>query len=471
VSQKTALTDPRSMQWHDVEADGDVREDKAWRELMGDDRQADRSVRAIVSAELTRLAGHDVTPGHDELHHYWTKGEGLAKWVHSAHPWTALYHHLVKHVNPEMAKRMASAWFHEVLGFWPGTPHVGAVRLPKAGRSAIAEIVAAELELLRKFNPHEPRDPDGKWSLVGAAKKLAGLAKGKPDAAPDEPGSRFPPPPPRLDPATPHVAELRRHFKDRVSHARTGDDALAATPGKFSYDIQHVGDSNVIKYRGRGRIQGVTGAGTPAALEAYQSTDDYMDVNRLLRGQQRRLDMFGDKEYIDTEFDEQTKAHVNELVGEIDKTMSASRLSEDVVVHRVVENGTELFGSVFATGGALEFTGDREHDLGVVSTLSAWKKSGWRPDLTGMKFTDNGFVSTSAHPEWPTKWASQWQGGSSEPVMLRILVPKGTGAIQMSESGEAELLLERGLSFEVAEDHGVGPGGLRHLDLRVVAKA
>jgi hypothetical protein len=150
VSQKTALTDPRSMQWHDVEADGDVREDKAWRELMGDDGKTERSVRDIVSAELERLAGHDVTPGHDELHHYWTKGEGLAKWVHSAHPWTALYHHLVKHVNPEMAKRMASAWFHEVLGFWPGTPHVGAVPTPKAGRSLlIREIVAAELARIK----------------------------------------------------------------------------------------------------------------------------------------------------------------------------------------------------------------------------------------------------------------------------------------------------------------------------------
>jgi hypothetical protein len=42
-------------------------------------------------------------------------------------------------------------------------------------RPAVQEIVAAELDaLLRKFNPHQPRDPEGKWSVVGAlAKKLA----------------------------------------------------------------------------------------------------------------------------------------------------------------------------------------------------------------------------------------------------------------------------------------------------------
>lgn len=56
----------------------------------------------------------------EQLHHYWTKGEGLAKWATHPHPWTALYHHLVKYVSPERAKRMASEWFHEVFGIWPG---------------------------------------------------------------------------------------------------------------------------------------------------------------------------------------------------------------------------------------------------------------------------------------------------------------------------------------------------------------
>jgi SPP1 gp7 family putative phage head morphogenesis protein len=54
------------------------------------------------------------------LKHYWTRGEGLAKWRTSPHPWTALYHHLVKHMPPEKAKRVASQWFHDVMGIWPG---------------------------------------------------------------------------------------------------------------------------------------------------------------------------------------------------------------------------------------------------------------------------------------------------------------------------------------------------------------
>lgn len=68
-----------------------------------------------------RLAGKDVTPGGEQLHHYWTKDkEGLAKWAGSPHPFTALYRHLVKHVGPERAKRMAAKWHKEVFGIWPG---------------------------------------------------------------------------------------------------------------------------------------------------------------------------------------------------------------------------------------------------------------------------------------------------------------------------------------------------------------
>lgn len=58
--------------------------------------------------------------GAAELHAYWTKGEGLGKWASSPHPWTALYHHLVKFMPPDKAKRTAAEWFHDVFHFWPG---------------------------------------------------------------------------------------------------------------------------------------------------------------------------------------------------------------------------------------------------------------------------------------------------------------------------------------------------------------
>lgn len=51
---------------------------------------------------------------------YWTKGPGLRKWITNPHPWTTLYNHLAKHMNPTMAKRVTSQWFHDTTGLWSG---------------------------------------------------------------------------------------------------------------------------------------------------------------------------------------------------------------------------------------------------------------------------------------------------------------------------------------------------------------
>lgn len=51
---------------------------------------------------------------------YWKRGRGRAKWVHSAHPWTALYRHLRGKVGDARAKRIAAQWHKDVLGIWPG---------------------------------------------------------------------------------------------------------------------------------------------------------------------------------------------------------------------------------------------------------------------------------------------------------------------------------------------------------------
>jgi hypothetical protein len=57
----------------------------------------------------------------NNLKDYWLHGPGLKKWATKPHPWTALYHHILKHVgNPERAKRIASQWFHDHFGYWPG---------------------------------------------------------------------------------------------------------------------------------------------------------------------------------------------------------------------------------------------------------------------------------------------------------------------------------------------------------------
>ncbi|HEY5880100.1 MAG TPA: hypothetical protein VIU11_14415 [Nakamurella sp.] len=64
----------------------------------------------------------DIHPGDPgQLKKYWLSGKGLAKWATKPHPWTALYHHILKHVgNPEKAKRIASQWYHDHFGHWPG---------------------------------------------------------------------------------------------------------------------------------------------------------------------------------------------------------------------------------------------------------------------------------------------------------------------------------------------------------------
>jgi hypothetical protein len=68
--------------------------------------------------------GHDVTPGHDQLHHYWTREpEGRERWIHAPHPFYALVEQLIEHahVTAEVAKRWAGAWYPEVFGYAPGS--------------------------------------------------------------------------------------------------------------------------------------------------------------------------------------------------------------------------------------------------------------------------------------------------------------------------------------------------------------
>lgn len=258
--------------------------------------------------------------------------------------------------------------------------------------------------------------------------------------------------------ADPRVGAMRTDFAERVSRAGTDQGALAAVPAKFSYDI----DETSTSYRGKGQLKGPNGVGSSAALETYQSTDEYELLNKFSRGM---LDSQSGPGHAPPRMAKAQRQHIESSMADIDATLAASPLDRDVVVHRVVQSGADLFGPIWGSG---EDIGPQ--DFAKVAEVHERRKTGWRPDMTGMRFTDHGFMSTSAGDKWPKKWASQWQrpGEADEPVMFRILVPKGTGAVQMSDSGEMEVLLERGLSMEVVQDHGVGKDGIRHLDLRVV---
>lgn len=96
----------------------------SWRSADMDDPETRDRVLALAQsryADELRAAGKDVTPGNDELHHYWTRGKGLAKWKGSPKPWTTLVALLTRHVGPQKAKVFASRWFYEVFGFYAGS--------------------------------------------------------------------------------------------------------------------------------------------------------------------------------------------------------------------------------------------------------------------------------------------------------------------------------------------------------------
>jgi hypothetical protein len=93
-----------------------------------DDAEARKLLRLLgqyAGSGVHAAAGHDVTPSHDELHHYWVAGPGLAEWRGSPTPFTTLVDLLVEHVKPPRPlstyKKWAAAWMHEVFGYWPGS--------------------------------------------------------------------------------------------------------------------------------------------------------------------------------------------------------------------------------------------------------------------------------------------------------------------------------------------------------------
>jgi len=69
--------------------------------------------------EASRAAAdHDGT----DLHAYWTRGEGLAKWRSSPHPWQTLRGHLAKYItDSHKLDATTSAWFIDVFGYSAGS--------------------------------------------------------------------------------------------------------------------------------------------------------------------------------------------------------------------------------------------------------------------------------------------------------------------------------------------------------------
>lgn len=158
-----------------------------------------------------------------------------------------------------------------------------------------------------------------------------------------------------------------------------------------------------------------------AALERYRGKD-FTTINGELRGGKQSA---------------KTKATVDQ----IDRVMAESKLDDDVVVHRGIGDIERVFGA------------------------AAKKK------LVGAEWQDDGFQSTTADAGIAERFTIGEQGKRASAVM-KIRVPKGTGAIQLSDDRyEAEMLLERGLRLRVVSDTGPwrrGQKGFRTIEVEVV---
>jgi hypothetical protein len=72
----------------------------------------------------TNEAVHSVqgAQSREQLHAYWTRGEGLAKWADTPRPWTALRAELAQFIHdPNELDRTTSQWFMDVMGFSAGS--------------------------------------------------------------------------------------------------------------------------------------------------------------------------------------------------------------------------------------------------------------------------------------------------------------------------------------------------------------
>jgi hypothetical protein len=253
----------------------------------------------------------------------------------------------------------------------------------------------------------------------------------------------------------------------------TGQAALDAVPAKLTPGERgHFGD-----YEGDS-LTGPPGMGSTRALSEYEGVE-YQPINdHLRRGPMSESERLTPAQ---REMHRETDAATSARIADIDQTMGASRLTEDVQVERGIGRGAHVFGDAWHEGVINKDTKDfdeqdREHDRWV---------AGERPDLTGMRFRDKAYTSTTADPrvaeqfvERTARRQKEHPDSEGEPVVMKIQVPAGTGAVQLGtmaapgaklgRQDSAEILLERGLTFEVTADHGVDDAGFRRLDVSVV---
>lgn len=190
-------------------------------------------------------------------------------------------------------------------------------------------------------------------------------------------------------------AQLRASgFNDRAQAAASGDAARAAAP------LSLLRESAV---RGGRALR----PDEAFALSTYKGSG-FSRVNPWLR--ERRP---GDRPDLARE------------VADIDDAMARSALTTDIVVHRGITDPASVFGRASEA------------------------------NMTGAVWDELAYVSTSTAAGPARNFALFAADG--EAAVMRILVPKGTGAVELSNGDyEAELLLQRGLLMRIVADSGPG---------------
>lgn len=260
-------------------------------------------------------------------------------------------------------------------------------------------------------------------------------------------------------------------WSDGAGSVLRGEEALKSVPAKMTRPPGGRGGN----YAGAA-LDAPKGHGDVLALAEYEGLE-YGAINSLLRGDYARPyetlkwhtpDEDAAARARHDKFVTEHKAENEPRVAEIDKTMGVSPLPQAIEVQRVVRHGRQIWGDEIWYG---DTNTKGVEDFDEQDRLYARWTAGERPDLTGLSWPEQAYVSTTASDTFAAHHARHWHGdpGEGEPVIMTIRVPAGTGGIQLSEWGEVgEILLQRGLVMQVAKDHGVGSDGFRRLDIEVV---
>lgn len=168
--------------------------------------------------------------------------------------------------------------------------------------------------------------------------------------------------------------------------------------------------------KARGRV--ALSAAQRDALREYQGAFVYQGVNGALR---RGGDI---------------PPALGRIIRNIDAGMDRSQLTDDVIVYRGITDVRRVLGE--AADG----------------------------DLTGVEWVERGFLSTSASRQVARGFTYPGTEAPA-PASMRILVPRGTRALEVGGGGQDEILIARGARLRIVRDLG-STNGVRHLDVELV---